>query len=356
MSDEGQVRFDAPLALITGAAGWLGGRVVDALTIGLPDAKAVTPGGFQVRALAPAGEDTSKPRARGVDIVVGDIRDPQARGAFFKDAEGAILLHFAGIIHPPKVADFESINTQGTINLVASAKQAGVRRAVIMSSNSPIGCNPHPDHRFSEESPYNPYMGYGRSKWLMEQALRREIAAGGPMEIVILRAPWFYGPNQPPRQTLFFQMIRDGKFPIVGSGRNRRSMGYTDNLVQGTLLAATHPAAAREIFWIADEIPYSMNEIIDTVRAVLRDDFGFAVKDNTLRIPGVAGDVATVVDATLQSVGVYHQKIHVLSEMNKTIACDIGKAKKVLGYAPRVALREGMRRSVEWCLENGQTF
>ncbi len=350
------IRLEAPLVLITGANGWLGGRVVEALTAGLPDTQAITPGGMKLRALVPAGEDTAALREKGADIVVGDVRDAEARAAFFRDAEGAVLIHLAGIIHPPKVADFFSINTQGTLDLVASAREARVRRAVVMSSNSPLGCNPHPDHRFDEESPYNPYMGYGRSKFLMERALRREIAAGSPLEIVILRAPWFYGPNQPRRQTLFFQMVRDGKFPIVGSGRNRRSMGYTDNLAQGTLRAAAHPAAAGEIFWIADEIPYTMNEIVDTVRAVLRDDFGLAVKAETLRVPGVIGDVATLVDAALQSVGVYQQKIHVLSEMNKTIACDIGKAKRVLGYAPRVALREGMRLSVDWCLSNGQSI
>ena len=356
MTDMTSLQLDAPLALITGANGWLGGRVVEALTTGLPDASAVNSDGIKIRALVPAGENVAALRAAGVEIVSGDIRDGQARDALMQGAQGAVLIHLAGIIHPRRVADFEAINTQGAIELVAAARRAGVKRAVVMSSNSPIGCNPHPDHRFDEDSPYHPYMGYGRSKWLMELALRKEIAAGGPTQIVILRAPWFYGPNQPPRQTQFFRLIKDGKFPMIGSGVNRRSMGYTDNLAQGVLLAAAHPAAAGQIFWIADETPYTMNEIIATVRAVLREDFGFAVKDKAPRAPGFVSDIATLVDATLQGVGVYQQQIHVLSEMNKTIACDIAKAKRVLGYAPHVALREGMRRSVDWCLKNGQTI
>jgi len=49
----------------------------------------------------------------------------------------------------------------------------------------------------------------------------------------------------------------------------------------------------------------------------------------------------------------YHQKIHVLSEMNKTIACSIEKAKKELGYIPMVGLEEGMRRSIAWCQAKG---
>jgi nucleoside-diphosphate-sugar epimerase len=350
------LRLEAPLVLITGGTGWLGGRVVAALTSGLPEAGPLAVGSYTLRALVPVGEDTKALREKGLEIVTGDIRDPAAVAALIANAEGSVLVHLAGIIHPQKVAQFEEINTQGTIDLIDAAKKAGVKRAVIMSSNSPIGCNPHPDHRFTEASPYNPYMGYGRSKMLMEQALRAEVAANGPMEIVIVRAPWFYGPNQPPRQTQFFQMIRDGKFPIVGDGLNRRSMGYTDNLAHGVVLTAAHPRAAGEIFWLADEMPYTMNEIIETVGKVLAEDFGMAVKPNKLRVPGIIGNVATLVDATLQGAGIYHQKIHVLSEMNKSIACDISKAKSVLGYAPQIALREGMRRSVEWCLGNGRTI
>ena len=67
----------------------------------------------------------------------------------------------------------------------------------------------------------------------------------------------------------------------------------------------------------------------------------------------VASEVATLADATLQWLGLYNQKIHVLSEMNKTIACSITKAEKELGYQPKIALEEGMRRSLAWCIEQG---
>lgn len=347
-------KLDYPIVLLTGANGWLGGRVARALTTGLPEAGLLASGGRRVRAIVQLGEDASELRRLGVEVVNGDIRNPDSLSPLFKSSAGGLLVHLAGIIHPAKVSQFEEINTQGTINLIAAAKAAGIRRAVVMSSNSPIGCNPHPTHRFSEESPYNPYMGYGRSKMLMEKALRAEIAADGPMEIVILRAPWFYGPNQPPRQTLFFQMVKQGRFPIVGSGENRRSMGYVDNLTQGILLAGAHDRAAGEIFWLADETPYTMNEIVETVGNVLRDDFGMSVKPNSFRLPNVVGQMATLADSALQAAGIYQQKIHVLSEMNKTIACDVTKARKILGYSPQVALREGMRRSIEWCLSNGQ--
>jgi nucleoside-diphosphate-sugar epimerase len=181
-------------------------------------------------------------------------------------------------------------------------------------------------------------------------------ARAAEIETVILRAPWFYGPNQPARQTLFFKMIRDGKAPIVGGGRNLRSMAYVDNLCQGLLLAATNERAKGQVYWIADKRPYSMNEVIDTVERLLETEFGQKCAHKRMRLPGLASSVAYLADATLQRLGLYHQKIHVLSEMNKTIVCSVARAERELGYQPAVALEEGMRRSLLWCQKQGITF
>ena len=342
-----------PATLVTGGGGWLGKGVVAALLGQLNDPMLPRFRTNRVRCLVAPGEDSRALAGLGIETVPGDIRDAEAVRRFVAGVPEALLIHLAGIIHPKRVHDFETINTEGTLGLLAAAREAGIARMVAMSSNSPIGCNPSPTHLFNEDSPYNPYMGYGRSKWLMEVGLRDAMGKPRTPEIVIVRSPWFYGPGQPPRQTLFFSMIKNGRFPILGAGHNRRSMGYIDNLVQGILLAGTQPRAANEIFWIADQTPYSMNEIIETVGRVLHNDFGVEVKAAKVRLPEIVGDVATLADGVLQDLGFYQQKIHVLSEMNKTIACSIDKAKRLLGYAPPVALEEGMRRSIQWCLENG---
>jgi nucleoside-diphosphate-sugar epimerase len=96
-----------------------------------------------------------------------------------------------------------------------------------------------------------------------------------------------------------------------------------------------------------------VQEIVDTVRSVLEDEFGIACARGTLRLPAVVGRVARGVDGGLQWAGVYRQEIHVLGEMSETIACSIARARAELGYVPTVALREGMTRSVRWCLEHG---
>jgi nucleoside-diphosphate-sugar epimerase len=151
-------------------------------------------------------------------------------------------------------------------------------------------------------------------------------------------------------------MIAEGRFPILGDGMQMRSMAYVDNLCQGLLLAATVPRANGEAYWIADERPYAIAEIVDTVRSVLEDDFGIACAPRQLRLPAAVGEVARLMDGALQAAGLYHQKLHVLSEMHRTIACSIDKARAELGYAPTVALREGMRESVRWCLANGMRW
>ena len=345
------------LVLITGAAGWLGSRLVESLLRGLPDHAALRAprADLRLRVLLLPGQDAAPLRKLSdrIEVVTGDIRSAADCAKFCANATGAVLFHTAGMIHPKRVREFYDINRDGTINLLDAAIQAGVKRAVVVSSNSPCGCNPHPDHLFDELSPYHPYMGYGRSKMEMELAIKQR---ADKIETVIIRAPWFYGPNQPSRQTLFFQMVRDGKGPIVGSGNNLRSMAYVDNLCQGLMLAATVERAAGQIYWIADKRPYSMNEVIDTIERLLETEFGQKCAHKRMRLPGLASEVAYVMDWGLQTLGLYHQKIHVLSEMNKTIACSVVKAERDLGYQPTVALEEGMRRSLRWCQENGQKF
>src|SRR5262249_49276654 len=202
----------------------------DALIAGLPDGRALAapPPEVRIRALVLPDQAPGAAVAAHAELVTGDLRDPADCSRFCAGATGATLFHTAGVIHPRRVREFYEINLEGTRRLPDAAVTAGVRRVIVVSSNSPCGLNPHPDHRFDETSPYRPYMHYGRSKMLMECAVA-DVAAAGRIETVVIRAPWFYGPGQPPRQTLFFRMVRDGRAPVVGPGDNLRSMTYLDN-------------------------------------------------------------------------------------------------------------------------------
>lgn len=335
--------------LITGAAGWLGLNLVDVLTNGIAGHSQLGDGfpDLKIRCLLLPGQDAKELLAINpeIEIVRGDVCSSDDAANLCENNKNGVLFHIAGIIHPRRIREFYDVNVEGTRNLLNAGAHAKLQRAVIMSSNSPCGCNPHRDHLFDEDSPYTPYMNYGRSKMEMEKVVH-EFQAGGNIQTAIIRAPWFYGPHQPPRQKLFFDMIRDGKGPIVGDGNNLRSMAFCENLAQGLILAAMVKEAEGKTYWIADERPYSMNEIMDTIERLLETEFGQTCKHKRMKLPGIASEVAWVVDKCLQGIGLYHQKIHVLSEMNKTIACTVERAKAELGYEPLVSLEEGMRRSL----------
>lgn len=338
--------------IVTGAGGWFGRAYLAALAAG--DSAATGPVGRSgvVRVLVLSPRDVEAvlavlPRA---EVHVGDVTDPAALERLFEAGAGASVVHAAGVIHPGRVAQFEAVNADGTANVLAAAKKSGARRLVHVSSNSPFGVNPTRTDVFRHDEPYQPYLGYGRSKMVAEERVR---AAHGPdLETVVVRPPWFYGPWQPLRQTTFFRLIRTGRFPLVGDGSQRRSMVFVDNLVQSVALAERHPAAPGDAFWIADSRPYSMLEILATVKQALRDE-GFEVADRQVKLPALASKVAERIDRVLQGRGIYHQEFHVLGEMDKTIACDIGHARAVLGFEPTVDLHEGMRRSIRWCIEQG---
>jgi nucleoside-diphosphate-sugar epimerase len=339
---------------LTGATGWLGSRVVEML---LEENDDPSRRRFTLdRVVCLVRDERRLPPIAARDARVhshkGDICSTADLERFAQSSGPNVLVHSAGMIHPKRYREFAEVNTVGTRDLLDAFEASGTcSRAVVVSSNSPIGVSRDPNVIFTEDSPFNPYMGYGRSKVPMEQSIAGRNRRGG-LDTVVIRPPWFYGTHQPARQSEFFRLIRDGGVPIVGDGSNKRSMAYLDNIYDGLVLALTKREASRETFWIADAHPYTMNEIVDTIEELLERDFDTPCAHKRLRLPNAVGELATAMDAAIQGLGYYHQKIHVLGEMNKTIACSVEKARRVLGYEPKIELREGMRRSLQWIFDH----
>lgn len=335
------------VAVVTGAAGWLGQNLVRVLARGRE----------RVRCLVHRGEEAPLLEVVGpnIETVVGDVRDPAVVDRLFEAVGPATVFHAAGVIHPDgKTRELFDVNVGGTQLVLDRARRAGVTRFVHVSSNSPFGANPTPDARFTEDSPYHPYLAYGQSKMEAEQLVRRSHERGD-LATVIIRAPWFYGPFQPPRQTRFFSAVRRGMFPIPGRGTNRRSLAYTGNLVDGLLCAEVADAAPGHAYWVADAEPYELGEVVQGVRDALEAE-GLPVSNRQPHLPAFAGALAAALDGFLQGRGRYVQALHVLGEIRDTIACDISKARSDLGYVPKTSLVEGMRASIRWCLERGETI
>jgi len=336
----------AATVVVTGAAGWLGQNLV----------RALAPTRDRVRALVQAPSEAPLLELAGpsVEAVVGDVRDPDAVDRLFADVAGATVVHAAGVIHPDgRTRPFFDVNVGGTQMVLDRARRARAGRFVHISSNSPFGANAAPTDRFDEGSAPSPYLAYGRSKLDAEDLVRRGFGRGD-IEAVILRPPWFYGPFQPRRQDRFFSALRRGRFPMVGDGRQQRSMVFTGNLVRACLAAEVADGVAGRAYWVADAEPYELRRIFAGVREALEAE-GLAVSGpDAPRLPRRVADLAARADALLQGVDRYVQPLHVLGELRDTIACDIGRARAELGYEPEVSLVDGMRASIMWCLERGR--
>lgn len=326
---------------ITGAPGWLGTRCVRLMSESrLPCQQDK----YELRCLVLPGMDAHGLEVPHVEVVRGDVTDPKSLSSRMKGCDAVI--HMAGVIHPKRVRGFYRINYEGTKNVLEEAAASGVRRLVFISSNSPMGFSRH-GRPFREDDRISPYMHYGKSKYWAEKYVR-EASERKRLETVILRPCWYYGPGQPERQTKFFRMIKKGNPILFGDGSNERSVSYIDHVIQGIILALEKDGIDGKTYWIADERPYTTLEIYETIADLLG-----VKKLKPRRIPAFSSWVAEQVDRVIQTTGFYQKEIHVAGEMARNIACSVEKAKKELGYKPEISLREGMKRSIDWCRESG---
>jgi nucleoside-diphosphate-sugar epimerase len=334
--------------VVTGANGWLGQNLV----------RALAPVRERVRCLVRTTDDAALLSVVGpaVEPIVGDIRDPAALDRLFEGIGAATVFHAAGVIHPvSKVRELFDVNVGGTQLALDRARRAGAARFVHVSSNSPFGTNARPTDRFTEDSPFDPYLGYGQSKLEAEQLVQRSFEHGD-LATVVVRPPWFYGPYQPERQIQFLAAIRKGRFPLVGDGTQQRSMVFTGNLVHGMLRAEVAAAAPGNAYWIADAEPYELRTILDTIKRALQAE-GLSVTDRRpLTMPRLGARLAEGVDRFVQGRGRYIQAVHVLGELRHTIACDISRAREEIGYDPPTALFDGMREAIRWSQANGDAL
>ena len=336
----------AETAVVTGAAGWLGQNLV----------RALAPDRTLVRCLVQDPEEAPLLELVGpsVQVVVGDVRDPSVMDELFAGTRGATVFHAAGVIHPPKTTrTFFDVNVGGTQLALDQARRAGAGRFVHISSNSPYGANERPTDRFTEASPQNPYLAYGRSKAEGEDLVRRT-SDRGDLEAVILRPPWFLRavPAAAPGPVLHGRA--QGPLPAGG----RRSPAAVDGLHRQPRagLPARRDGRCR-----------GRPGLLDCRRRALR-----AAPDLLGRAPGArrrgprgqagVGSCACRASAPMWPPGptpacrrwiATSSPCTCSASCADTIACDISKARAELGYDPQVGLVEGMRASIRWCLERG---
>jgi nucleoside-diphosphate-sugar epimerase len=324
--------------LVTGVPGWLSAAFLRSI------ADDPIPGLEDVRCLAQHGSDLERqaPSPMRVEVVRGDLTDPESLERAVRGVD--TVLHAAAVIHVRHIRDYYAVNTDGTRRLAAHAARAGVKRFVYVSSNAAGGRSPGPKSVMREADLDRPLSHYGRSKRLAEKWL---LETPGPMEAVVLRPCMFYGPPVPSRHVEVYKRIVHSRMPLVGGGAYARSLVYIDNLVQCVRLALVKPAAAKSVYYVADREPYTTREVIVAMARAL------GVEARFLRLPAIAATAAYEADRLLSMFGVYQQTLHLVGEGNWNVGVSVEKARRELGYEPKVSIDQGMRLAVDWCRERG---
>jgi nucleoside-diphosphate-sugar epimerase len=263
--------------------------------------------------------------SRSAGSLAGGYEDEDALARACQDADA--VLHLAALAHRGGTdADFD-VNVRAARGVARAARSAGARRVVLLSS---IGVNGNVTHGkpFDEADAPAPVEPYARSKLRCEQELQ-QILAGSATEWVIARPPLVYGAHAPGNFGRLVRMVQRGLPLPLASIRNQRTLVGVSNLCDALLLCASHPAAAGELFVLADGEDLSTPEII---RSIAR---GLA------RPPRLWSAPPALLHAAARLAG----RPRMAESLCDSLQVDAGKARRVLGWSPAMRTPDGIAQA-----------
>ena len=316
--------------LITGGLGFLGSALVNEFATA----------GFEVRIFSRTGKrPTGFVHPQGHPITWGDIRDVSVLGTALEGAD--IVVHTVSNFREARTdAQAYAINVTGTDHLLRAAAQRRVERVVICSTIGVHGDVAHPPA--NEESPFNPGDIYQETKVEVERRSRLfEQETGIP--VCILRPASIYGPGDL-RMLKLFRMIQRRRFVLLGRGEAFFHPVYIEDVARGFVLGATVEQAAGETFILGGDQYLPLRDYIDAIAVQL------GVPPPRLRLPLWPFDVMAGVCETAYRPFNLEPPLHRrrMSFFRNNRAFRIDKAKRMLGYQPRVGIEEGLRRTISW--------
>lgn len=318
---------DGAPVLLTGATGFVGGHVAEALAAA----------GHALRCTVRSSSDTRRltalePRLVSLDfsLELSDRRDLLAEALDGVEA----VVHVAGLTRAAREVDFHRVNVEGTAALAEAAREAGVRRFVFLSSLAARGPDGHA----------GPTSAYGCSK---REAERRLASASEGMETVVLRPAGVYGPRDRDMVPLFRAAAR-GWLPAPSGGAPLQPVYVTD--VAGATVRALVAPTGGGPYPVAEPARYRWEDVAGYLSAA----FGRRVR--TVRLPGLvyeaAGRLGEVVAAARGRAPEFdRRRARDLARHGWT--CDVTATKEGLGWRARVPLEEGIRRTAAWYRETG---
>lgn len=255
--------------LVTGGSGFIGYRLVSELL-----AK-----GHRVSILDKV-QSTRYPEL----CRIGDVRDPVAVDAAVR---GIDLVYHLAAEHRDDVRPislYYEVNVEGTRKLTEACSVHGVSRIVFTSSVAVYGLNAGST---SEKSPANPFNDYGKSKFQAEEVLRQWSGKNPGVSLTIIRPSVVFGEGNRGNVYNLVKQIASGRFMMVGSGTNLKSMAYVGNVAAFLVFAGEADQCGTRIINYADKPDLSMNKLVGIVRGFIGKS-----QDSLIRIPygvGMAG-------------------------------------------------------------------
>lgn len=320
---------------LTGASGYTGGHILERLLAR----------GDEVRALVREGSVTPGLSSTGAEIVAGALGEAEAARRLLEGCEA--VMHVAAVYRTASHPDsyYRQVNVEGTRILLEAARAAGVRRFVHTSTVGVHGDvkNPPAD----ENAPLAPSDIYQQTKAEAE-GLAREFGRASGLEVSIVRPGAIYGPGET-RLLKVFKSIARGRYAVVGAGTPHYHLAYIDDLVDGFLLALDRAEAAGETFIIAGPDSISQD---DLAREIAKATGGSVWPFHIPAWP--IQRIGDVVEALCVPLGVeppLHRRRVDFWVKNRSFS--IEKARRLLGYSPRVKAVEGIQRTARWYRDNG---
>lgn len=299
-----------PLILVTGGAGFIGTALLPMLLSA----------GYRVRVLDNFSVGNRDVLAgHPVEIVPGDIRDRGIVADAVRGVTGVVhLAAHTNVIDSVKDPEMDfAINVLGTLNLLLARREQGISRFVFASSNAPIGENSPP---IDEEKPARPLSAYGASKLAGEGYCSAFHGSYG-LGIVVLRFANVYGPGSTHKGSVVAKWIKDamgtGRLVIYGDGEQTRDFIYVDDLCRA-ILAALNSNCGGETFQIATGMETRVIDLAHIIQEAMPD----------------------------REIEIMHEGQRA-GEIIKNYS-SIAKAKRILGWSPRVSFYDGLATTIAW--------
>lgn len=321
--------------LVTGGAGFTGSHLVRALVADGHSVRVIARNAARARDILPAE----------VELIEGDITNPDVVARAMQGMQ--VVHHLAAAYREANIPDqrYREVHVDATRLLLQAAQAENVRRFVHCST---VGVHSHIATPPADESwPHTPGDVYQATKSegeLLALSFQREHG----LPVTVVRPVAIYGPGDL-RLMKLFRMVARRRFVILGSGDVFLHMVHVDDLVQGLRLAAESESAVGEVFIIGGDEYASLNELSARIAAI------YGVPAPRLHLPVwpfyAAGALCEIVCVPFGiEPPIYRRRV---SFFTKSRAFTSDKAKRLLGYAPRVSLQAGLDETAAWYRENG---